>query len=506
LVADIRAGLIVFFIALPLCLGIATASGAPPLAGIIAGIVGGIAVALVSGSPLSVAGPAAGLTVIVFEAIERLGFRAFLLATMLAGLIQMACGIAKLGKVGQFVPNAVIRGMLAAIGLILVLKQLPHAVGHDEDFVGDHAFQQADQHNTLSALVHSLGSLSAAATMIAVAAGLTLLLWKDYGRLRLTRFVPKELAAVLVGLIGTFMFAGTQLELAASHRVTLPLLSEVGGFAGLWVMPDFSAIGNLDVWKTAITLCIVASIETLLCIEAIDRIDPERRVSPPDRELIAQGTGNALAGLLGGLPLTSVVVRSFANVQAGGRTRTSSIVHGLLLIGALAALAPLLNQIPLAALAAILIMVGFKLTPPKLYYEAWRAGPDQFVPFIATVTFILFTDLLTGTFFGFGFALFFAMWRQYRSAIVVTDDGDYRMIRLVSNVSFLHKARLKGALATVAAGRHIVLDGTRATAIDADVIEILRELEQRGSVHGSTVSIRRSAASSVDFFREELAA
>jgi MFS superfamily sulfate permease-like transporter len=497
-----RAGLIVFFIALPLCLGIATASGAPPLAGIVAGIVGGIAVALVSRSPLSVAGPAAGLTIIVFEAIESLGFRAFLMATIIAGALQIAWGAAKLGKVGQFVPNAVIRGMLAAIGLILVLKQLPHAVGYNSSYTGN----QADPQNPLSALLSSLEALSLSAGLIAAAAGVTLFAWRDYGKLRLTQFLPRELAAVLVGVAGTLVFAGTELELAGNHRVTLPLLSEAGGLAGLWVMPDFSAITNVEVWKTALTLCIVASIETLLCIEAIDRIDPERRVSPPDRELIAQGTGNALSGLLGGLPLTSVVVRSFANVQAGGRSRMSSIVHGLLLVIALTVLAPALNLIPLAALAAILIMVGAKLTPPKLYYEYFRAGPDQFAPFIATVVFVMFTDLLTGTVFGFAFAVFFTMWRQYRSAIVVTDDGDYRLIRLVSNVSFLHKARIKSALSAVPDGHHIVLDGTHAAAIDPDVVEILRDIEQHGAPRGVTVTIRRSATSRVGFFREELAA
>lgn len=504
--ADLRAGLIVFFVALPLCLGIATASGAPPLAGIIAGIVGGIAVAMVSGSPLSVAGPAAGLTVIVFDAIERIGFRGFLLAVMLAGALQFLMGVCKLGKLGQFVPNTVIRGMLAAIGLILVLKQLPHAVGHDSTYVGDHAFVQADEQNTLSSLYRALGAFELGALLIALAAGLVLVFWRDFGKLRLTRFAPRELVAVMVGISGSLLLGGTSLELAQIHRVTLPLLTEVGGFAGLWVTPDFSLIGNMQVWTTALTLSIVASIETLLCIEAIDRIDPEHRVSPPDRELLAQGTGNALSGFLGGLPLTSVVVRSFTNVQAGGRTRLASVTHGVLLIAALAWLGPILNNIPLAALASILIMVGFKLTPPKLYVDAWKAGPSQFVPFIATVGFIMFTDLLTGTMCGFAFAVFFALWRQYQSAVVVTDDKSYRLIRLVSTVSFLHKARIKSLLASTPPGTSIVLDGTRATAVDPDVIEILRELEERGPSRGISVSIRRNASARVNFFREELAA
>jgi MFS superfamily sulfate permease-like transporter len=501
--ADLRAGLIVFFVALPLCLGIATASGAPPIAGLIAGFVGGTVVALGSKSSLSVAGPAAGLTVIVLEAIQQLGFPAFLLATMIAGGIQIALGLGGLGRIGQFVPNAVIRGMLAAIGLILVLKQLPHLVGHDPDYQGDLGFSQADGHNTFSELLYSVAGFNLPAALVAIASGLTMYFWRDYARLPLRRFVPRELATVAVGLLCSVLFLGTGYEISPEHLVSVPLLSEVGGLSGLWVSPDFSMLGNVAVWKTAFTLAIVASIESLLNVEATDRLDPQRRVTPPNRELMAQGAGNIVSGLIGGLPVTSVVVRSFANVHAGGRTRWASVTHGVLLALATLSLGSVLNLIPMAALAVMLLTVGYKLTPPKLYREVWQLGRDQFVPFIATVAFIIFTDLLTGTLFGIGFAIFFMVYSHYRSAIVVTDDGDYRLIRFVSNVSFLHKARIKEALASMPPGSHIILDGTRASTVDVDVIDTIREFETELEVRGVTLSIRRSPAALHNYFREE---
>jgi MFS superfamily sulfate permease-like transporter len=271
----------------------------------------------------------------------------------------------------------------------------------------------------------------------------------------------------------------------------------------LWTAPDWSAITRADVWRTGFTLAVVASIESLLCLEATDRLDPLRRVSPPNRELVAQGLGNMMSGVLGGLPVTAVIVRSFTNVQAGGRTRLASLVHGFLIIGATLGLASLLNFIPLAALAAVLVMVGLKLTPPKLYVEVWRMGRDQFLPFITTVIAILVTDLLTGTMLGLGFAIFFIVLGHYSSAIVVTDDGKYRMIRFVSNVSFLHKARLKAAFDTAPAGGHVILDGTRARSIDADIVDAIADFEKLAKERGIELSIQRSQSAFHGYFREE---
>jgi MFS superfamily sulfate permease-like transporter len=501
--ADLKAGLIVFLVALPLCLGIATASGAPPLAGLIAGIIGGSVVAFASGSPLSVAGPAAGLTVIVLDGIRTLTLPTFLMAVLLGGAIQITIGLLGAGRLAQLVPNAVIRGMLAAIGLILVLKQLPHAVGYDADPEGDFAFAQGDGHNTFSEIFYAFNYVTPGAVLTAVLAGLTLALWRNYPKLPLLRIAPRELMAVAVGMTCVVLFQGTSLELIQDHRVNVPLLGDQG-LLGLWVVPDWAGIARLDVWKTAVTLAIVASIESLLCVEATDRIDPLRRVSPPNRELIAQGLGNMASGALGGLPVTAVVVRSFTNVQAGGRTRWASVAHGALLLASTLGLASVLNFIPLAALAVVLLMVGYKLTPPKLYREVWRMGRAQFVPFITTVLAILLTDLLTGTMLGLGFAMLFIVLGNYSSAIVVTDEGDVRMVRFVTNVSFLHKGRLKQALESVPKGHHVVLDGTHARHIDPDIMDVIADFQQSAKQRGVELSIHRSQSASHGFFREEV--
>jgi MFS superfamily sulfate permease-like transporter len=499
---DLRAGLIVFLVALPLCLGIATASGAPPVSGLIAGIVGGTVVALLSGSQLSVAGPAAGLTVIVLDGIQRLGLSVFLTAVLIGGLIQFAIGVVGGGRLAQLVPNAVIRGMLAAIGLILVLKQLPHAVGYDADPEGDFAFAQRDGHNTFSELFYSLEYFTAGAVLVSLAAGLTLFAWRNYPHVPLARFLPRELAAVLVGSIVALVLEGGSLGLAPEHRVSVPLLADTG-LRGLWTSPDWSALQRLDVWRTGLTLAIVASIESLLCLEATDRVDPLRRSSAPNRELLAQGMGNMASGALGGLPVTAVVVRSFTNVHAGGRTRLSSLFHGVLLLLTTLFLGRFINHVPLAALAVVLLMVGFKLTPPSLYRDVWKMGRAQFFPFATTIVAILVTDLLTGTLLGLVFAISFIVYNHYTQAIVVTDDGRYRLIRFVSNVSFLHKARLKEAFDSAPSGAHVVLDGTSAPSIDPDIVDTITQFELTAKTRGIELSIQRSQSALHGFFREE---
>lgn len=501
LVRDLQAGLSVFLVALPLCLGIATAAGAPPLAGLVAGVVGGTVVAMASGSPLSVSGPAAGLSLIILDGIRVLGFNTFLTAVMLGGALQLALGFLGVGRLAHLVPNAVIRGMLAAIGLILVLKQLPHAIGYDADPEGDFAFLQRDGRNTFSELLYALDHVVLGAIAVSLSAALALYLWRDYRKLPLARWIPRELTAVLVGVGTAFALDGTAFTLVGEHRVNIPLL-HVDGLRGLWTAPDWGAITRPDVWRTAFTLALVASVESLLAIEAVDRVDPLQRISPTNRELLAQGCGNLTSGLLGGLPVAAVIVRSFTNVQAGARTRTAAITQGVLLLIAMLALAPLLNHIPLAALAVLLLFVGFKLTHPGLYVEVWRMGRDQFYPFIGTVLAILTTDLLSGTLLGMTFALFFIVWGQYKTAIVITDDGNYRLIRFAASVSFLHKPRLKEAFASARNGSHVILDGTRAEKVDADIMETIADFQKRASAQGVDFSITRSQSALHSFFRE----
>lgn len=492
LTQDLRAGVIVYLVALPLCLGIATASGAPPLSGLIAGIVGGTIVAFASSSTFSVVGPAAGLTVIVLDGIEQLGLRSFFTATLLAGLVQALMGVLRLGRVTQIVPNAVIRGMLAAIGLILVLKQLPHAVGYDRDPEGDFAFSQPDGHNTFSELIYSLESMSLGAVLVTTCAALAMWAWRDYPGLRLRALLPRELVAVLVGLGVGLGIEPTLIGLQPEHRVNLPVLSSLVDLPELWTPPSLSGLLTWPLWKTAFTIAVVASIESLLCVEATDRIDPLKRVTSPDRELVAQGAGNFLSGLLGGLPVTAVVVRSFANVQAGAASRAASFVHGLLLLASVLLLAAVLNHIPLAALSVVLIVVGYKLTAPHIYVQMWRMGREQFLPFITTVLSILLTDLLVGTALGFGFAVFFIVVSHYRGAIVITDDQDRRLIRFRSDVSFLHKAKLRRALESAPSGMGVVVDSTRVKAIDPDVLDALDDFQQRASSLGIELEVRRS--------------
>lgn len=475
--ADFRAGIVVFLVALPLCLGIATASGAPPFAGIVAGIVGGIIVGLASGSSLSVAGPAAGLTVIVLDGITQLGLSAFLTATMIAGAMQLVMGLLGLGRLAHFVPNAVIRGMLAAIGLILVLKQVPHAVGYDADFEGDFGFGQPDGHNTFTELLYSLEALQAGAIIVTIIGFVAYFAWRDYGSLKLTRLMPPHLVVVIIGAIAAATLGATAFSIAPSHFVDVPLIKESGGILGLWEAPALDAFSNPEVWKTAGVLAAVASIESLLSVEATDRLDPLHRITPTNRELGAQGLGNMVSGFLGGLPVTAVIVRSSANVQAGAHSRLSAVFHGVLLAIATLTLAGLINRIPLAALAVILLIVGGKLTAPKLYREMWAKGMSHFVPFIATVALILLTDLLTGTLLGLAVGLFFVLRTNYHTGIIVTKDGINRHIRFGTSVSFLNKGRLKEIFEDVPEGGTVIIDCTQSHFVDDDILDVITDFE-----------------------------
>ena len=480
---DVPAAIVVSLVALPLCLGIALASGAPLFSGIIAGVVGGLVAGVLSGSQLMVSGPAAGLTAIVVSAIATLGsFRAFLATVVVAGVLQVGFGLAGAGLIGTYFPSAVIKGMLAAIGVILILKQLPHAVGYDADFEGDEAFRQANDENTFSAVGHALERVEPGAILVAVLALALLLSW-DSPLLRPLKVFPGPLAAVLMGVgVNALLSAfAPSLALQGEHLVTLPAPESLAGYAGVFTTPDWSVLAQPMAWKVALTLAIVASLETLLSLEATDRMDPLKREAPTNRELLAQGAANITSGALGGLPVTGVIVRSAANVDAGARTKAAAVLHAVFLAGAVVLVPFLLNRIPLAALAAILLYTGYKLAHPRLLKHAWREGWTQFVPFAVTVSAILLTDLLVGIAVGLavGFAFIIADTIRTPAFAVVSPRGSVlTRLRLHENVSFLAKAGLARQLEALPSGARIEIDGTHCRRIDHDVLEYLSDFRE----------------------------
>ncbi len=494
---DLSASIVVVLVALPLCLGIALASGAPLFAGIIAGVVGGIVIGLFSGSHLSVSGPAAGLTVIVATAIGKLPvYEAFLLSVMLAGVFQLLLGFLRAGVIGDYIPNAVIKGMLAAIGCILILKQFPHLVGYDADYEGDQAFLQSDHQNTFSEMFKAFRFITPAATIIGIASILLLILWEQpfIKKQSLLKLVPGPLLVVLLGLIihDRLVSLDPDWALAKEQLVALPVSTGLQSFFSFFRFPDLSYISHPDVWVTAVTLAIVASLETLLGIEAVDKLDPLKRVTPPNRELKAQGLGNMVSGLIGGLPLTSVIVRSSANVSAGARSKLSTILHGILLAVFVILVPEWLNKIPLSALAAILIFTGYKLAKLPLFREFFRKGWDQFIPFVVTIAAILVTDLLTGILIGIGVGLFFMVRNNFRSAVVVIQDGDHFLVRFRKDVSFLNKPIVKKKLEDVPVNAAILLDITRADFIDRDIIEEVNNFLLHAHLKQIRVTIKKS--------------
>ncbi len=491
---DVPASVVVFLVAVPLCLGIALASGAPLFSGVIAGIVGGIVVGLLSGSHLMVSGPAAGLTAIVVSAIATLGsFQAFLMAVVIAGLVQIALAGLRAGAIGSYFPSSVIRGMLAAIGLILILKQLPHAVGWDRDYEGDESFVQPDGDTTFTAINHAMHAIEPGALLVAAIALALLVLWDKTGLKRL-KLMPGPLAAVLagVGINLALKHSGSSWALLSEHLVQLPVATSAGQFFSFFTLPDFSAALRADTWRVAVTLGVVASLETLLSLEATDRMDAHKRLSPPNRELLAQGVGNTLSGLVGGLPLTGVIVRSAANVDAGARTKLSAILHGVLLVLAAVSIPGLLNEIPLASLAAILLYTGFKLTRPQILRSMWGQGRKQFTPFVITIATILLTDLLVGITVGLAVAFALILLDEIRSECftVVSPPGSVlKRVRLQEHVSFLNKASLARLLASLKNGERVEIDGSRCREIHNDVLEHLSDFRQQAIERGIDLRI-----------------
>jgi MFS superfamily sulfate permease-like transporter len=503
---DLSAGLVVFLVAVPLCIGIASASDAPPFAGLLAGIIGGLVVGALSGAQLSVSGPAAGLVVIVAAAIHELGYPAFLAAVALSGVLQLVLGALRAGGLAFFFPSAVVKGMLAAIGLILILKQAPHAVGYDRDYEGDSSFAQGDGENSFEALASMLGAVEPGAIAVSLLGCAVIVLWP-----RLQRFprapwlglIPAALVVVVVGALANLalLHALPAHALGAGHLVALPAFRSLGDLGSVLVAPDLAALTDLRVWRAGVTLAIVGSLETLLSLEAVDRLDPAHRISPPNRELLAQGVGNLLCGLLGALPVTSVIVRSSANVQGGGRTKLATIVHGLLLLlGALFG-AALLNQIPLAALAVVLIAVGLKLVKPALFKEVAARGASSLVPFLTTMVAVVTTDLLTGTLIGLAVGLVFVLHANAQGCVRITRDGQAFLITLAKDVSFLHKRAVKQAFEGVPDGAHVIIDGIRPSFVDPDVAEAIVDFEQESATRGIVVERRRSPSANNLLFR-----
>lgn len=496
LTADLSAGLVVFLVALPLCLGVALASHAPLFSGILAGIVGGLVVGAISHSQTSVSGPAAGLTAMVAVQIAALGsFEAFLLAVMLAGALQIALGALRAGNIAAFVPSSVIKGLLAAIGLILILKQAPHLVGHDENPLGLLAFEEPDHENTVSALTHLFRAMHPGAALVGI---LTLLLLVTWDRIKSLKqsLVPAPLVVVLVGVGLSLWLArwGGDWTIEDTHRVQVPVAKDLAGLLGFIQLPDFAAVTNPRVFMAGVTIAVVASLETLLNLEAIDKLDPQKRISPPNRELVAQGVGNLVSGLIGGLPVTSVIVRSSVNITAGGRTKLATLVHGLWLLLCVVFLPTWLNQIPLSCLAAVLIATGLKLASPKLVRQMWREGLNQFLPFVATVVAILLTDLLSGILIGLGLSTFFILRsnlrRPLRRVVEQHLGGEVLHIELAQQVSFLNRVAISRALATVPRGGHVLLDARDTDYIDADVLDLILEYrDEVAPVRGVQVSL-----------------
>lgn len=494
---DIVASVVVFLVALPLCLGVALASGAPLFSGILAGIVGGLVVGVLSGSHTSVSGPAAGLTAVVAAQIATLGsFEAFLVAVVLAGVFQIAIGLGQGGFIAAYFPSSVIKGLLAAIGIILILKQIPHLFGHDTDPIGEMAFEQPDQQNTFSELWQTILDMHPGAALIGLGSLALLFAWDRVKLLNASR-VPAPLVVVLLSVAASELLAGMggSWEIGVSHLVQVPVVSEGGSFLELLTHPDFSVLSRFDVYIAAVTIALVASLETLLNLEAVEAIDPYKRRADPNRELLAQGVGNVSAGLIGGIPVTSVIVRSSVNIQSGAQTRLSTILHGTLLVVCVLSIPTALNRIPLSALAAILIVTGLKLASPALLQQMWGQGRSQFLPFVMTIVAIVLTDLLIGIAIGLGIALLFILASNLRRPIRRFHEkhvgGEVLRVELADQVSFLNRAAISRILDEVPAGGHVMFDATATDFFDPDVLALIQTYERETApARGVQVSLK----------------
>lgn len=477
---DLPAGTVVFLVALPLCLGIALASGTPLFSGLIAGLVGGLVVSWLSGSQLSVSGPAAGLTVIVFNALQSIGsFQGLLVACVLAGFMQLAFGFLKAGIIGAFFPSAVIKGMLAAIGLILIIKQIPHATGYDTSFEGDESYMKETAESSFYELFDALHALTPGAVVISVVGLLILIVWELpwFKKQALLKLIPGPLVAVVWGvgfntLVSKF---APSWQVNSNHLVKLPVSESPDDLLNYLIFPDFNYLSNPQVYVVAITIAIIASLETLLSLEATDKLDPLKRLTPTNRELKAQGIGNIISGFLGGLPMTAVIVRSSANINAGGKTSLACFIHGVFLLVSVLFFARYLNTIPLACLAAILLHTGYKLAKPSMFKDYYQKGMSQLLPFVITIGAILATDLLKGMAIGMAVGLFFVIRANYHAAITMTKTGSHYQITLNKDVSFLNKALMRKFILLVEENSTVTIDAQKAQFIDHDILETIQD-------------------------------
>ena len=482
--SDIPASIVVFFVAIPLCLGIALASGAPLFSGLIAGIIGGIIVGALSGSKIGVSGPAAGLAAIVLSAIATLGsFENFLLAVVLGGVIQIIFGILKAGVIGYYFPSSVIKGMLTGIGIIIILKQIPHFFGYDSDPEGDFSFLQVDGSNTFSGIFDALSNISIGSTIIGIIAMAILILWNSVlsKKGKIFKLVQGPLVAVVSGIVYYVLTSSSDTYgISAEHLVSVPVPDNLDSFFGQFSFPNFGAITNPQIWVIAFTIALVASLETLLCVEATDKLDPHKNVTPTNRELFAQGAGNIVSGMIGGLPITQVIVRSSANIQSGGRTKMSAIIHGFLLLISVVLIPTLLNKIPLSVLAAVLFIVGYKLAKPALFKKMWDLGWKQFLPFIVTIVGIVFIDLLYGIALGLAVGIAVILIKSYQNSHFLHKDegsaesGKMKMT-LAEEVTFFNKGSILTELNNLPENSYLELDVRKTRYLDNDIIEILED-------------------------------
>ena len=495
---DLPASVVVFFVAVPLCLGIALASGAPLFSGLIAGIIGGIVVGAISDSSLGVSGPAAGLAIIVLHAIQDLGaFEIFLVAVIIGGVIQVLLGLLKGGVIGFYFPSSVIKGMLAAIGIIIFIKQIPHAFGYDKDYEGDMSFQQGDGQNTFSELSNMLDFISPSSIIVAAVSLFILLLWDLFlvKKSKLFKIIPGPLVAVAFGIVYQLISSKyfPDMSIKGDHLVKVPTSANVNEFFSNFTTPDFSAVSNMNVWLTGATIAVVASLETLLCVDATDKLDPEKRTTNTNRELLAQGSGNILSGLIGGLPITQVIVRSSANIQSGGKTKMAAIMHGFFILVCVSIIPFVLNLIPLAVLASILFVVGYKLAKPTLFKSMYRLGWKQFIPFLVTVLGVVFIDLLKGISLGMLVAIITVIPAKLSNVFTIIEETDngVRKIKMTlsDKLTFFNKRAVYKTLEEVSNGSEITIDMSNSKYIDSDIEEIIHEFSDQAKERQISVSL-----------------
>ncbi len=484
---DLPSSIVVFFVALPLCLGIALASGAPLFSGLIAGIVGGIVVGALSGSNIGVSGPAAGLAAIVLSSIGALGgYENFLVAVVLGGVIQLLFGVLRAGIIGYYFPSSVIKGMLTGIGIIIILKQIPHFFGYNAPPEGDFSFFQGGE-NTFSEIINTVKFISPGATLIAVIGLGILILWEKVlgKKAKIFKLVQGPLVAVAVGILFyVFTQDHQSLSISKDHLVSVPIPGDFSSFLGQFSFPNFAVIFQTDIWITAFTIALVASLETLLCVEATDKLDPDKHVTPTNRELLAQGTGNIISGMIGGLPITQVIVRSSANIQSGGKSKMSAIIHGFFLLISVILIPRLLNMIPLSVLASVLLLVGYKLAKPSLFKKMYAMGWKQSIPFTVTVLGIIFTDLLIGIGLGLMVGIVVILIKSYQNShflhIEDVSNGKHKVkMTLAEEVTFFNKGAILKELDQLPEDTYLTLDVRKTRYLDNDIIEILEDFSEK---------------------------